>query len=105
MREHRSQRSSSTLLASLPLVIMSERIFNTNASAGQAPLLDPNDPAAMMKYVGAAIGSMIVLKLVYKLMFGLYIIAFPLVYLYAVQQCPSNDSFDAKKELKRVLRG
>jgi len=35
----------------------------------------------------------------------LSLLAFPLVFVYATMTCPSMDSFDAKKELKRVLRG
>lgn len=30
---------------------------------------------------------------------------FPLLYMYGVMTCPKRDSFDTKKELKRVLRG
>ena len=35
----------------------------------------------------------------------LYISLLPLLYLYGLQTCPSEASFDAKRELKCVLRG
>jgi len=66
---------------------------------------DPNDPAAVLKFFGMAVCSLVVLKMLSSAMFAVWIVAFPLVYFYAVQQCPSDESFDAKKELKRVLRG
>ena len=49
--------------------------------------------------------SLIVMKILYSAMFAVWIAVFPLAYLYVVQKCPSDESFDAKKELKRVLRG
>ena len=37
---------------------------------------------------------------------SLYLIIFgPIAYLYMVQTCPSLESFDVRKELKRVMRG
>ncbi len=36
---------------------------------------------------------------------SLYASLLPLIYLWAVQTCPPRASFDAKRELKRVLRG
>ena len=35
----------------------------------------------------------------------LYVVSFPLLLVAAMQTCPTFDSFDAKKELKRVLQG
>lgn len=87
------------------LRIMSER-RSSNTVAGQVPPLpDPNDPNAVLKFFGMAVGSMLVMKILYNALFAVWIVAFPLVYLYAAKQCPSDESFDAKKELKRVLRG
>lgn len=36
---------------------------------------------------------------------AIYLIVIPIIILYAIQTIPSNHSFDAKRELKRVLRG
>jgi hypothetical protein len=56
-------------------------------------------------YALYAIGSAIALRVFMSAFFYLYILAFPAVFLYAVQTIPSVESFDAKKELKRVMRG
>jgi hypothetical protein len=84
---------------------MNER--RTPGVPGQIPAQfpDPNDPNAVLKFFGMLVGSMIVMKLLYSVLFAAWIVAFPLAYLYAASQCPSDSSFDAKKELKRVLRG
>jgi len=37
--------------------------------------------------------------------YAFYALAFPIAILFAMQSCPPNDTFDTKKELKRVLRG
>lgn len=86
------------------LLIMSGRRASSSATIGQVPV-DPNDPMAVLKFFGMAVAGLMVMKVLYSAMFALWIAAFPLIYLYAVQQCPSDESFDAKKELKRVLRG
>jgi hypothetical protein len=84
---------------------MNER--RTPGVPGQIPAQfpDPNDPNAVLKFFGMLVGSMIVMKLIYSALFAAWIVAFPLAYLYAASQCPLDSSFDAKKELKRVLRG
>jgi hypothetical protein len=46
-----------------------------------------------------------VLRIISSLKFVFNAVVFPLVVLYAMQKCPKDDTFDAKKELKRVLRG
>jgi hypothetical protein len=59
----------------------------------------------LLKYVAYAIGGALAFRMIFSAMFGLYVLAFPVVYLYLVQNCPKMESFNAKKELKRVLRG
>ena len=59
----------------------------------------------LLKYVAYAIGGAMMFRFIFSAMFGLYVLAFPIVYLYLVQNCPKIESFNAKKELKRVLRG
>lgn len=63
------------------------------------------DPSQALMYFAVIVGSAVVIKIAYQAMFVVYIVAFPILYLYAVQKCPPIDSFDAKKELKRVMRG
>mmetsp|Transcript_19138 Transcript_19138/g.41403 ORF Transcript_19138/g.41403 Transcript_19138/m.41403 type:complete len:319 (+) Transcript_19138:1259-2215(+) len=51
------------------------------------------------------IGATIIFKVLASALFMIWILAFPLAFLYGIQTCPTNDSFDPKKELKRVMRG
>ena len=51
------------------------------------------------------VGLTTVLKMFYSTIAAFVIVAFPFVWLYAKQTCPKEESFDVKKELKRVLRG
>mmetsp|Transcript_16881 Transcript_16881/g.31565 ORF Transcript_16881/g.31565 Transcript_16881/m.31565 type:complete len:168 (-) Transcript_16881:191-694(-) len=59
----------------------------------------------MMFLAAYGVGFAVAMKILAMIALPLFIVALPLVYLYAIQNCPSNDSFDAKKELKRVMRG
>lgn len=69
------------------------------------PTLSDDQNRELVKYAAFAIGSAIALRVLMSAFFYLYILAFPAVFLYAVQTMPSLESFDAKKELKRVMRG
>ena len=51
------------------------------------------------------IGFITLLRMVAAMFSSIYVIVAPLALLYAMQTCPSNETFEAKKELKRVLRG
>ncbi len=51
------------------------------------------------------IGGLTILRIVSSLFFSVNFVLMPLIVLYAMSTCPENSSFDAKKELKRVLRG
>jgi hypothetical protein len=59
----------------------------------------------LLKYVAYAVGGALAFRMIFSAMIGLYVLAFPIVYLYLLQNCPKMESFNAKKELKRVLRG
>ena len=50
------------------------------------------------------LGGSIVLR-AFSSLLVVYAVVLPFLYLYALSTCPSQLSFDAKKELKRVLRG
>lgn len=70
------------------------------------PTFTPEQNKQLVQYGLLVIGTLIVLKVLANAnVAGLYLLALPLLYFYAVQNCPSMESFDAKKELKRVLRG
>ena len=86
---------------------------NGNRSVPEPPPPSPNPYAtltdeenkSLLKYAAVAVGSIIALRLIFDAVFYIYILAFPFLYLYGVQTCPSDESFDAKQQLKRVLRG
>jgi hypothetical protein len=79
---------------------------STGAAAAAADTsLSLEENKELLKYVAYAIGGAVAFRLIFSAMLGLYVLAFPIVYLYLVQNCPKMESFNAKKELKRVLRG
>jgi hypothetical protein len=74
------------------------------APTSEAALSDQQN-RELIKYAAYAIASAIAFRVFMSTFFSLYILAFPAVFLYAVQTVPSVESFEAKKELKRVMRG
>mmetsp|Transcript_40182 Transcript_40182/g.70698 ORF Transcript_40182/g.70698 Transcript_40182/m.70698 type:complete len:194 (-) Transcript_40182:596-1177(-) len=78
----------------------------SSATAGTTPLSDTDiNNELLFKYGGMALGALLALKIIFTALNILSILVLPLVYLYLASNCPSNDTFDAKKELKRVMRG
>ncbi len=70
------------------------------------PTLTPEQNKQLVQYSLMFIGALMILKILANAnLAGLYLLALPLLYFYALQDCPTMESFDAKKELKRVLRG
>ena len=67
--------------------------------------LTPDQNGGLARLVLGLAGLALVLRAVLSVLFGLWILILPLAYLYGVQTCPDPDSFAAKRELKRVLRG
>ncbi len=51
------------------------------------------------------IGILTILRIIASVFFTGYVLLVPLGIMYAMSNCPTEDSFDAKRELKRVLRG
>eukprot|EP00536_Pseudo-nitzschia_multiseries_P008962 jgi/Psemu1/199519/e_gw1.239.6.1 len=69
--------------------------------------LSEEDKERYLRYAMLALGAWIVLKIL-STMFSetlLMVLVLPGLYLYGIQTCPENSTFDAKKEVKRVLRG
>ena len=59
----------------------------------------------LIKYAGIAIGGTMILKVILNSLLMLYIALVPILIVYALQTCPTPESFEAKKEIKRVMRG
>lgn len=51
------------------------------------------------------LGGIVVLRAVASVLLMLSVLVFPAVYVYLVHTCPKEASFEAKRQLKRVLRG
>jgi hypothetical protein len=87
-----------------PSAIISDAIDAIAALTRGDPLSTRHN-MSLIYSIGGIIVATAVLKVIMSALFAVWILAFPLVYLYGVQTCPANASFDAKKELKRVMRG
>eukprot|EP00804_Cyclotella_cryptica_P010546 CCRYP_016321-RA/>CCRYP_016321-RA protein AED:0.44 eAED:0.44 QI:185/1/1/1/1/1/3/421/180 len=74
---------------------------SSSSSNGPAP---PNSSEIVSIGI-TLIGSMIATRILATVSRLATAVAAPLAGLYLMTTCPSNDSFDAKRELKRVLRG
>lgn len=58
----------------------------------------------LLRYAVGIMGALMALKVVAQITASIIFIL-PLLYFYLVLTCPKEDTFEAKKELKRVLRG
>ena len=76
-----------------------------NPSSDAVPVLSDEQNLQLLKFGAMGIGGILLLRALLNAAMVLYVLALPIVYLYMVQQCPSDESFDAKRELKRVMRG
>lgn len=78
---------------------------NNTFDASNLPTLSEEQTSELARLGLYLIGGLTVLRIIASVFFSVYILVLPLVVLYAMSTCPKNSSFDAKKELKRVLRG
>jgi len=77
----------------------------TSSTASTNEMIDTISNELLIQYGLMAIGALLILKLIFTALNMIILFALPVIYLYASANCPSNDTFDAKKELKRVMRG
>mmetsp|Transcript_26037 Transcript_26037/g.30239 ORF Transcript_26037/g.30239 Transcript_26037/m.30239 type:complete len:317 (-) Transcript_26037:1745-2695(-) len=75
----------------------------TNPNITNVPTLSDEQTAQMAKLGLIFIGVVTVMRIMYAFMFLGCLM--PIVVLYAMSDCPTEETFDAKKEMKRVLRG
>jgi hypothetical protein len=64
-----------------------------------------NDNKQLIQYALMAVGAIVAIKTLVQSIMTVLCLIFPLLYVYMVQTCPQESSFDGKKELRRVLRG
>jgi hypothetical protein len=69
------------------------------------PVLSDEQNMQLVKFGAMGIAGLVLLKTLLRTFTALYILALPVLYLYLVQQCPSDESFEVKRELKRIMRG
>ena len=97
-------------------VLMTASNINNHSSSARSqyqqqvpttnPLLSNNiDNEMILQYGIMAFGALLLLKIVVNALSSLVLILLPFLYFYAASTCPTTESFDPKKELKRVMRG
>mmetsp|Transcript_106486 Transcript_106486/g.159292 ORF Transcript_106486/g.159292 Transcript_106486/m.159292 type:complete len:217 (+) Transcript_106486:77-727(+) len=64
-----------------------------------------SDNKQLIQFGLMAIGAVVVLKTIVQSIVIILFLLGPMAYVYLVQTCPTESSFDGKKELKRILRG
>lgn len=85
------------------------RRSSSGAAAYNAP--PPTNPLSnidnenILQYGIMGLLALVVLKILVNALSSLAFLLLPLLYFYASANLPSIESFDAKKELKRVMRG
>ena len=87
-----------------PSTVVSDAVDAIAALTRGDPLTSRHN-LALVHSIGFVVVATSILRVIMSAMFAIWILAFPLAYLCGVQACPTNASFDAKKELKRVMRG
>eukprot|EP00591_Stephanopyxis_turris_P006611 CAMPEP_0195510252 /NCGR_PEP_ID=MMETSP0794_2-20130614/2944_1 /TAXON_ID=515487 /ORGANISM="Stephanopyxis turris, Strain CCMP 815" /LENGTH=301 /DNA_ID=CAMNT_0040637631 /DNA_START=33 /DNA_END=938 /DNA_ORIENTATION=+ len=70
----------------------------------QPTALNDEQNKLLLKYAALAVMFAVFMRALATFISGIAILLIPLLF-YASQNCPSDGSFDAKKEIKRVLRG
>ncbi|CAJ1941225.1 unnamed protein product [Cylindrotheca closterium] len=79
---------------------------SNTTSANHNTTLSPEDNQMILRYgVMVVLASIVLRAMSSSMVLVIYFVGLPLVYVYALQTCPPASTFDAKKELKRVLRG
>ncbi|KAL9187429.1 hypothetical protein ACHAXT_001532 [Thalassiosira profunda] len=96
-----SARNSSSVSGARRSNSSSGGASSTSATAA----LSDADSQLLLQYGLMALGALLVLKLVFAAINVLAIVLLPALYLYASANCPTIESFEAKRELKRVMRG
>jgi hypothetical protein len=78
---------------------------NANSNGGDSAAWTPEQHKQMFQMVGGAVAAAVAVRIVLQTLTLLYVLAIPALYLYLLSTCPPEESFDAKQQLKRVLRG
>jgi hypothetical protein len=82
-----------------------ERPAATSSATNNTNTLSDEENKKLLQYAMYIVGGSIIFSIVSQAVFTLSLLLVPCLYFYALQTCPSEASFDAKKELRRILRG
>jgi len=77
---------------------------SSSSTVNSETMMTEEQSKKILQYGIMGFGSLVLLKLILSSSI-IYCLFLPLVILYALQTCPLVETFDAKKELKRILRG
>jgi hypothetical protein len=93
--------------AAVPTTTSSRSSSGSSNGSGDdgAAMWTPEQHKQMLQMAGGAVACAVAVRVVLQTLTVLYVLAVPALYVYLVSTCPSEDSFDAKQQLKRVLRG
>jgi hypothetical protein len=67
--------------------------------------LNDTDTKEMLKWTMMIVGGFTILQSLSRAFFSVCMVLLPGLYTYLFYTCPKEESFDVRKELKRVLRG
>ena len=79
--------------------------LNTTHSESSLPSLSDAQNRDLVMYGGAAVVSAVLFRMLASSISSLSILLVPIGFFYLLSTCPIAESFDAKRELKRILRG
>jgi len=78
---------------------------SSNRQSSVTGVLTDDQNKELIKLAMKVVGVATLFRIFSSTFFSASILLLPLAALYGKQTCPNQDTFDAKKELKRVLRG
>lgn len=76
-----------------------------NASDTDTSVLSPEANKLLLQYAAYALVALTFMKLLFSTLSGVLVLILPMAYFYGVSTCPSEESFNTKQQLKRVMRG
>ena len=83
----------------------SSKTSESDLAKGAEEALKSTENHEMMKWALVVIGAFTMLRALASAFFTVLAVVGPIAYIYLYRTCPKEDSFDTRKELKRVLRG
>lgn len=104
----KSQSSSASSTTGTTATRSTATAIRTNNNIGinaAPPIFENMDNQQLLQYGLIFIMACLIYSIISQAVYMLSLLLFPCIFLYGIQTCPSEQSFDAKKELKRVLRG